>query len=479
MSKTELPDFIRNKAFEELQELLRKREILTPEEAARTQYDFEKQLREKMKEVERSIHQKDLSRMDVDSPGLMIDGVRYRRAGKSNGTYFCVAGPVVVPRTRYVGRGPDKDKKAIPLEMATGIMGGSWTPRAAEVASSFVAALPPRQASNLLKDIGMMTPSPAHLDRLPKLFNELWEASRLDLEALVRETEELPAREKVIAVGVSLDGVMVPMKGAPRSSEADGPNGFKEASCGTIFLLDAEGERLVTLRHGRMPESKKVSLTEWLEAELKRMKELYPKAIFVGIADGAHENWRILSALALSAGVALHRVLDFFHLMEHVGEALKAAYGDSRQQEAIEELDHWRTQLQESSHAPRKLVGRLEELVQEACTKTVRQLLERELAYVKDNHRRKRLRYAWLRKRNLPIGSGIQEAACKTLVTQRLKLAGQSWAQPGGQGVLTLRSLEQSNRYEAAWSAFRTEVLRRPFQLDPDTGRNRPQVQSC
>ena len=39
-----------------------------------------------------------------------------------------------------------------------------------------------------------------------------------------------------------------------------------------------------------------------------------------------------------------------------------------------------------------------------------------------------------------PIGSGVGDAACKTLVTQRLKGSGLAWPMAGGQAILTLRS---------------------------------------
>ena len=53
---------------------------------------------------------------------------------------------------------------------------------------------------------------------------------------------------------------------------------------------------------------------------------------------------------------------------------------------------------------------------------------------------------------HLPIGSGIVEAACKTLVAQRLKLSGMRWAPRGAQAILTMRGWDQSERFDQAWA---------------------------
>ena len=62
----------------------------------------------------------------------------------------------------------------------------------------------------------------------------------------------------------------------------------------------------------------------------------------------------------------------------------------------------------------------------------------------------------------LPIGSGVVEATCKTLVTERLKRSGMRWSERGGQAILTLRALLQSNRFDSGWSlllqTYRAEV---------------------
>jgi len=48
------------------------------------------------------------------------------------------------------------------------------------------------------------------------------------------------------------------------------------------------------------------------------------------------------------------------------------------------------------------------------------------------------------------IGSGVVEAACKTLVAQRLKLSGMRWGTHGAQAVLTMRGWDQSDRFDEA-----------------------------
>ena len=70
--------------------------------------------------------------------------------------------------------------------------------------------------------------------------------------------------------------------------------------------------------------------------------------------------------------------------------------------------------------------------------------------------------YTRLCAENLPIGSGVVEAACKTLVTQRMKRSGQRWTVDGGQAILTFRALAQSARFDALWNmvsaAYRRDV---------------------
>ena len=77
-----------------------------------------------------------------------------------------------------------------------------------------------------------------------------------------------------------------------------------------------------------------------------------------------------------------------------------------------------------------------------------RELFQTELKYFENQ--KDRMRYAEYQRRGLPIGSGVIEASCKTLATQRLKRSGMAW-RDGKQPILTIRSIQQSDRWERGW----------------------------
>ncbi len=62
------------------------------------------------------------------------------------------------------------------------------------------------------------------------------------------------------------------------------------------------------------------------------------------------------------------------------------------------------------------------------------------------------MNYASYRKSHMPIGSGVTEAACKTLVKERLCHSGMRWMEKGAMVVLSLRALMLTqDRWEQFW----------------------------
>jgi len=408
---------------------------------------FECEVRQMVAAVETEAIALELERFDIDAPEVEIDGVRHRRVFRGEATYLCSAGPVRVCRSLYRARGADH--AVAPLELRAGIIEGFWTARAAELSAWVVAHLIPAQAEQLFERLGAMQPSRSALDRLPKALSEQWEAHRDAFCHQVRATECV--RDDTVVVAVSLDGVMVPMKDGERAAKrkaaaADGkqtrgPAGYQEASCATVSFYDELGRMQSTVRFARMPEPGKATLKQMLSNELAAALSDRSELRIVKLADGAKDNWTYLSE-RLPEG---EEIVDFYHAAEHLDEALSAAYGATSATTSSE--------FERLRHALRwykRGVGHvIEELKRLGKRYPRREVIERERKYFETN--RARMRYAEFAEAGLPIGSGIVEAACKTLVTQRLKQSGMRWRTAGGQAILTLRGLIQSDRFDAAW----------------------------
>jgi hypothetical protein len=432
-------------AMDQLHDFLRqRREAREPVE----NFDaFEQELHRLFVAAEREALGHELARFDLAVPAVEVEGERYQRVLRCETTYTSAAGPVRVERSLY--RSPQGSHAVCPLELRTGLVEGSWTPLAAKQATWVVAHLTPKEGEELFALLGNMTPSKSTLDRLPKALSVHWEAQRPRFEATLRHQEAIPS--EAVAMAVSLDGVMAPMKDGQRQAKRphartlgkspSGPAGYQEVGCATVSYYDRHGERLGTRRMARMPEANKATLKHQLTAEVMGALMQRPDLRVVKVADGAPDNWSYLGE-TLPFGI---EVLDFYHAAEHLGAALAAAYGEGTPtyQERVETLS---TVLRDEPHGVDKVIGALRRL---RTRYPRRQAIHKALAYFRDHCHR--MCYADLRAQNLPIGSGVVEAACKTLVSQRLKRSGMRWRPTGGQAILTFRALCQSERFERAW----------------------------
>ncbi len=63
------------------------------------------------------------------------------------------------------------------------------------------------------------------------------------------------------------------------------------------------------------------------------------------------------------------------------------------------------------------------------------------------------MRYSEYTSVHIPLGSGVTEAACKTVFTQRLKNSGMRWSHDGAKTILTLRTILLSRSWVATYSA--------------------------
>ena len=331
---------------------------------------------------------------------------------RSTETYLSGVGPITVQRTLYrAGSKP----AVVAMELRAGIVAGNWTPLAARQASLLTAHLTPRECGELLRELGNMSPSRSSLDRLPKHLSSRWEQERERFEdALRADTLEVPAEAATLAV--SLDGVMAPMKDGDRQAKraatqaagqaTKGPAGFREVGCGTVSCYDGDGERLGTLRMGRMPEANKATLKQMLSAEVDAALSQRPDLEVVKLADGARDNWSYLDELAPQAASSV-TLVDFFHAAEQLRAAVDTAYGENDPRGRSQYEKHLHV-LRHDHDGVAKVIRSLRYLRDRYPR---RQRIGQVLGYFRRN--RTRMDYAAAAERGLPIGSGVVEAACK------------------------------------------------------------------
>jgi len=391
-----------------------------------------------------------LSQYDVSSDTIGINGQTYRRKHKAPKTYQTAFGSVEVERHVYVNRKKDGNGKSIcPLELQAGIIEGYWTQVAAKNSAWALAHLTAQEVEDLLLQFGQMNPSRSSLDRLSKDVFTHWEPQTVEQHKSIMRSEKIP--DEAVTAAISLDGVMVGMKPDNPVQEPVKKKSceWREASCGTISFFDKAGERLSTIQYGRMPEHKKATLKTLLQENIDVVMKERPDLNIVHIADGAQDNWCFFDE-KMPLGFQL---TDFYHACQYLKAAFNAAY-PNQPKKTIEKFNHYKKVLRDEKKGIVKTLRALRYLRQKMKNNKD---IHAAVTYFTNNQHR--MKYALAKENNYPIGSGIVEAACKSLVGQRMKRSGMSWGHHGGQSILTLRSLVKSNRFEAAWKRIANHYL--------------------
>ena len=142
---------------------------------------------------------------------------------------------------------------------------------------------------------------------LQQLLSSYYSIAQATEETWTYELPDLP--ERVATVSLGLDGANLLYK-----------EGYRIAMCGTITLYDDEGNRMYTAYSAAAPEYGKETFTYRFSVDIEKIKARFSDATYVGVADGAPDNWTFLDH-----STSL-QVLDFYHVTEYVAEAAEAIY---------------------------------------------------------------------------------------------------------------------------------------------------------
>lgn len=387
--------------------------------------DCEEQIQPALNAAGRALTAQALTRFDTDGSPLQVQGKKWTSKGAEPKAYRTPYGEVEV--ARHVYQTAAGGKTYCPLDRTARIVVASTPKFAKQVSWKFAQGSSVMVRRDLAENHGRLV-ARSYVQNVAEAVSAVVQAKEEDwCDATPKLT--MP----VASVAIGLDGTCMLLC----------EDGYREAMVGTVSLYDRHGERLHTTYIGASPEYGKATFLARLDQEIRRVQARYPNAVYVGVADGAAENWGFL------ARYTDKQVLDFYHATGYLAKAAQAAFPRSKanRQAWLDEHCH---SLKHKQAAAGRILKEIEALHDRSLSKAVREHLEAAITYFR-NHKHQ-MNYALYQRQGLPIGSGVTEAACKTLVKQRLCSSGMKWKDQGARVVLSLRALVLTEgRWEQFW----------------------------
>jgi hypothetical protein len=395
---------------------------------SRSMLDSEESILQAVNHVGNLATEEALKQFDTDGSPIYIADLKWYPKGHLPKTYQTPYGELSV--NRYVYQRGGGGATFCPLEQDARIIVTS-TPRFAKMISRKYASMPASQVLPDLKESNGRVTTRCLVQDLSEAVAVIVQAKE---EHWSYQTPQID--EKITTIGIGVDGASLFVC----------KEGLRQAMAGTIALYDKEGARHHTIYIGATPEYGKATFYEKMEGEVEQVKKLYPKAKYIGIADGAKDNWPFLEKHCNEL------VLDFYHATEYLTKVAEMLYPEEKEkkEEFLEVRCH---ELKHESGAPLKLLEEMKRMRGSLgkAEKKAENPLEVSITYFENNHQL--MKYAAHVEKKWPIGSGVTEAACKTLIKQRFCGSGMQWKTEGASMVLSLRTLVLTEgRWEQFWS---------------------------
>ena len=228
------------------------------------------------------------------------------------------------------------------------------------------------------------------------------------------------------------------------------------AYVGTISFHDADGAELATRGStAAAHESATDRIVCPLLADVRHALRQAP-ALAVGVVQaGAPELWSLLRPplVAEPLVTTFYEAIDRYHLTDRLADVLRYVEPDEATRRA--RLARWDESLDGHDHAIYRIRTWVRDRYADALARSDRTLLEQlkpHLTYLENNA--SLMRYARLRGVDLPVGSGVTEGACKSVIKMRTNGSSQPWWPEGLEAVLTIRSVHMRDRLPRFWANF-------------------------
>ena len=300
-----------------------------------------------------------LQKFDTDGSPIKLGEVKMTVRDKTNKTYQTPYGGVLIQRNVY--QSSKGGKIYCPLKNNAQIIRGA-TPKFAQQISHKYANMNAPAVCQDLKENHHRKIAHSYLQDVSD-----WVGSIAQAKEEIWDYATPTLNEAISTVVVSLDGAFILMR----------EEGYREAMVGNISLYDVTGKRQHTIYLGEAPEYGKGTFLHRLEKEISRIKKQYPDALYLGIADGAKNNWTFLEKHTS------RQLLDYFHVTEYLAAVSYAAYpGKTDKPKREIWLNERCTQLKHDSKATKKLIDEMHRLTRKtSLTKSIKENLDAALTY--------------------------------------------------------------------------------------------------
>ena len=396
--------------------------------------DDEQALQGSLNEAGQIAMQPMLKQFDTRGEPVRVEGVKHTVRVRSPQTYETPYGPVQVER--HVYQSSKGGRVYVPLENDARLALNS-TPRYSQIVAGKYARFGADAICDDLLECNGRKISRNYAKKLSDFVGSIAQCYQSQW------AYDLPAFDKpVAAITLGLDGTCMLMHN----------DGWREAMCGSIAFYDHQGERLHTIYCSATPEYGKEKFKAKFAREIQRVQEKFGDVLYIGLADGAKDNWTFLKKYTKRL------LLDFYHAREYISKAASAIFGRDQINKTIWE-DRFSHDLKHKQGSASRLIKELQaqraDLARDAHFIERDEELRQVMTYYQGHQ--DKMSYARHLKNNLPIGSGVTEAACKVLIKQRMCISGSRWKEAGASCVLSLRALKLT---QGRWKQFWAYVMR-------------------
>ncbi len=365
---------------------------------------------------------------DTDGTPIAIGGQTLTSKGLKPKDYQTPYGALTV--TRHLYQSSSGRATYCPMERGARVV-RTATPLLAKQASFKLGAMNSNLAIADFRHYGLSIARSSYLKNLAADVASIV-SEKQDYWQYAPSTEELGFGKRVKTISLGVDGTC-----ALFCAE-----GYREVMVGTLALYDDDGERLHATYVAQAPEYGKETFFAKMDREIVIMKGRFPESRWVGVADGAHSHWPWLEEKTTWQAV------DFWHVSEYLSDAAKAmARGKKKQEQWLEDACH---RLKHERGAAEDLLEAMQDEREELTKGPKAEALNKAISYFENHHHR--MNYSVHVAMDIPIGSGVTEAGCKTTVKQRMCGSGMKWQMPGAKQILDLRAMILTgDRWEQFW----------------------------